>query len=153
MDCIMDYFLVNTACRLATTGGAIIWILVFFRPCHWNSYEENSVAIQKSRGTWSSNKGKQHDKPRFSACPAHKTTTFMNTCVTNIYHVYRMWRMKYLACFDLTLESKIGHPDRCPSNGRLDGMHHFDGLVKGCSNSSALAIELLQSCTKPSVLF
>ena len=27
--------------------------------------------------------------------------------------------------------------------------HHFDGLVHDCSNSSALALELLQSCTKP----
>ena len=29
---------------------------------------------------------------------------------------------------------------------------HFDGLVQDCSNSSALAMELLQSCTKPSIL-
>ena len=29
---------------------------------------------------------------------------------------------------------------------------HIDGLVQGCSNSSALAMELLQSCTKPSIL-
>ena len=28
---------------------------------------------------------------------------------------------------------------------------HIDGLVQDCSNSSALAIELLQSCTKPSI--
>ena len=28
--------------------------------------------------------------------------------------------------------------------------HDFDGLVQDCSNSSALAMELLQSCTKPS---
>ena len=27
---------------------------------------------------------------------------------------------------------------------------HFDGLVQDCSNSSALAMELLQSCTEPS---
>ena len=27
----------------------------------------------------------------------------------------------------------------------------FDGLVQDCSNSSALAMELLQSCTKPSI--
>ena len=30
--------------------------------------------------------------------------------------------------------------------------HYLDGLVQDCSNSSALAIELLQSCAKPSVL-
>ena len=28
---------------------------------------------------------------------------------------------------------------------------HFDDLVQDCSNSSALAMELLQSCTKPSI--
>ena len=28
---------------------------------------------------------------------------------------------------------------------------HFDGLVQDCSNSSALAMELLQSCAKPSI--
>ena len=28
---------------------------------------------------------------------------------------------------------------------------HIDGLVQYCSNSSALAMELLQSCTKPAV--
>ena len=28
---------------------------------------------------------------------------------------------------------------------------YFDGLVQDCSNSSALAMELLQSCTKPSI--
>ena len=28
---------------------------------------------------------------------------------------------------------------------------YLDGLVQDCSNSSALAMELLQSCTKPSI--
>ena len=31
--------------------------------------------------------------------------------------------------------------------------HHIDGLVQDCSNSSALAMELLQSCTKTSMHF
>ena len=31
------------------------------------------------------------------------------------------------------------------------GEDHFDGLVQDCSNSSALAMELLQSCTDPSI--
>ena len=30
--------------------------------------------------------------------------------------------------------------------------HYFDGLVQDCSISSALAMEILQSCTKPSIL-
>ena len=28
---------------------------------------------------------------------------------------------------------------------------HYDGLVQNCSNSIANALELLQSCTKPSI--
>ena len=28
---------------------------------------------------------------------------------------------------------------------------HIDGLVQNCGNSSALAMELLQSCTEPSI--
>ena len=31
------------------------------------------------------------------------------------------------------------------------GLHHIDDLVQDCSNSSALAMELLQSCAKPSI--
>ena len=30
-------------------------------------------------------------------------------------------------------------------------MIHIDGLVQDCSNSSALAMELLQFCAKPSM--
>ena len=30
---------------------------------------------------------------------------------------------------------------------------HFDGSVQDCSNSNALALELLQSCTEPSIFF
>ena len=30
-------------------------------------------------------------------------------------------------------------------------IHHIDGLVQDCSYSSALAVELLQSCSKPSI--
>ena len=29
--------------------------------------------------------------------------------------------------------------------------HYLNGLVQDCSDSSALALELLQSCTKPSI--
>ena len=34
---------------------------------------------------------------------------------------------------------------------KLTDSSHIDGLVQDCSNSSALAMELLQSCTKPSI--
>ena len=33
----------------------------------------------------------------------------------------------------------------------MDKLTHIDGSVQDCSNSSALAMELLQSCTEPSV--
>ena len=32
-------------------------------------------------------------------------------------------------------------------------MWYIDGLMQDCSNSSALAMELLQSCSKPSMLW
>ena len=35
----------------------------------------------------------------------------------------------------------------------LQTEHHIDGLVQDYSNSSALAMELLQSCTKPLICF
>ena len=35
------------------------------------------------------------------------------------------------------------------SPGTISVLRHFDGLVQDCSNSSALAMEFLQSCTKP----
>ena len=38
------------------------------------------------------------------------------------------------------------------SSNLIQVMHHIDGLVQDCSISSALAMELLQSCTKPSIL-
>ena len=35
----------------------------------------------------------------------------------------------------------------------VDGFQHYDSLVQDCSNSSGLAMELLQSCTKLGVQF
>ena len=35
--------------------------------------------------------------------------------------------------------------------GKCFDNQYFDGLQPDCNNSSALAIELLQSCTKPSI--
>ena len=36
-------------------------------------------------------------------------------------------------------------------NSTAKATHNIDGLVQDCSNSSALAMKLLQSCTKPSI--
>ena len=43
--------------------------------------------------------------------------------------------------------------DAFPCHGVIMLCHHIDGLLQDCSNSSALAMELLQSCTKPSILW
>ena len=37
------------------------------------------------------------------------------------------------------------------NNGSIYGKQHSDGLVQDCSNSRTLAMELLQSCAKPSI--
>ena len=36
-----------------------------------------------------------------------------------------------------------------PGKSKIKRIRHIDGLVKDCSNSSGLAVELLQTCTKP----
>ena len=35
--------------------------------------------------------------------------------------------------------------------GTIKAQLYIDGLVQDCSNSTANALELLQSCTKPSI--
>ena len=41
------------------------------------------------------------------------------------------------------------HINQC--NKRRSEQVHIEGLAQDCSNSSVLAVELLQSCTKPSI--
>ena len=41
--------------------------------------------------------------------------------------------------------------ERCPRPFSMFSGHYFDGLVQNCSNSIANALELPQSCTKPSI--
>ena len=42
-------------------------------------------------------------------------------------------------------------PQEMLKNGQWDIKEHIDGLVQSCSNSSALAMELLQYCAQPSI--
>ena len=42
------------------------------------------------------------------------------------------------------------YPGYKPDRGK-SGIYNKDGLAQDCNNSSALAMELLQSCTKPSI--
>ena len=48
----------------------------------------------------------------------------------------RLWRVKHHQC-----------------RTSLRTLEHFDGVVQDCRKTSALAMELLQSCTKPSIYF
>ena len=55
-------------------------------------------------------------------------------------------------CLDGTILAPFPRGGICwvkPWSGS-NGLINFDGLVHDCSNSIALAMELLQSCTKPS---
>ena len=70
-----------------------------------------------------------------------------------------IWTFKFGPCE--WQGSKLGHRCACgcpgsarPSAGtKLTARGHIDGLVQDCSNSNALAMELLQSCTEPSTWF
>ena len=55
--------------------------------------------------------GKQHNMPRFSACPPHKTTICICTYIPTINYMYLMWRIKYLILiwFDLICVFKQTH--------------------------------------------
>ena len=48
-------------------------------------------------------------------------------------------------------EGKLSLEDLANSSGLAGKETHVDGLVQDCCNSSVLAMELLQSCTKPSM--
>ena len=62
----------------------------------------------------------------------------------------RVWAMfvTFAAC-----SNQLSHngPDILSWKGFKECIYRFDGLMQDCSNSSALAMELLQSCTKPSI--
>ena len=51
----------------------------------------------------------------------------------------------------LTVLIFVTQLDTRDSSVKSVAVGYVDGLVQDCSNSSALAMELLQSCTKPSI--
>ena len=64
--------------------------------------------------------------------------------IVHWYHAAAVYRYIAIACYSrcsIFVNALQNHP------GRL----HIDGLGQDCSNCSALAMELLQSCTKPSI--
>ena len=54
---------------------------------------------------------------------------------------------------DIALTHTVCFMPPCIEMGKMILKGYFDGLVQDCSNSSALAMELLQSCTKSSIRF
>ena len=66
-----------------------------------------------------------------------------------IYKYMSIFALENLGCKGLKYKSVLAR-----NVDKVFFIHHyFDGLVQGCSNSSALAMELLQSCIKPSINF
>ena len=63
----------------------------------------------------------------------------------------RLWLNKHVwrAKFEMRTVRVLWHAVPC-SNGPK-GQDYIDGLAQGCGNSSALAVELPQSCTKSSI--
>ena len=91
----------------------------------------------------------------FSAVPGEFPT---QRPVTRMFSVVCVWingwvnnreagdLRRYRAQYDVTV--MLG---TCCKKQTSDEEHHFDGLAQDCSNSMALPMELLQSCTKPSI--
>ena len=76
-----------------------------------------------------------------------------STCQTGSFTCPRLLGIRICwACIILCSRNKVHHQSwsifASPKNMALG----IDGLVQDCSNSSVLAMELLQSCTKPSIL-
>ena len=59
--------------------------------------------------------------------------------------VFNSLEKKLLNVADLDLLTSLD------GSQNMDVMLYVNGLVQDCRNSSALAMELLQSCTKPSI--
>ena len=73
---------------------------------------------------------------------------------------YKSVSLTKFICMGTKGDWRMSQQMRCDSDVRVVSQHivnccfkmHIDGFVKDCSNSSVLAMELLQSCTKPSIL-
>ena len=50
-----------------------------------------------------------------------------------------------------TMSQEFQHIVKVENVPSISTLLYIDGLVQDCSNSSALAMELLQSCAKPSI--
>ena len=80
-----------------------------------------------------------------------------NTMTKNIYlHINKHYLWLFILCVIFIILCPhllhiIAANQWCPYHNMA--YHYVDGLVQDCSNSSANALELLQSCTKPSMWY
>ena len=82
--------------------------------------------------------------PRVSELPLH------SACVFDDLSIYEIWQKIHgmPAVLHQTVPLKYNQirPRKCK-------IYYIDGLVQACSNSIANALELQQSCAKPSIKF
>ena len=76
-----------------------------------------------------------------NGCEAYDTNNFGKYSFL-LYICYIFWSSQHYG-WSLWIDRSL-HPTE------IYGCNHFDALVQDCSISSALAMEILQSCTKPS---
>ena len=84
-----------------------------------------------------------------------------NSPVPGEFRAQRPVTRSFDVFFDLRLNKRLSTQSRgwwfetlsCPLRRQcnVNEGHHIDGLVRDCSNSSAIAMELLQSCPNPSI--
>ena len=68
------------------------------------------------------------------------------------YSINTVKKKNFLSSFRCHLEKTIDSTPAAPNTGNMVDMAlHIDGLVQDRSNSIANAMELLQSCSKPSI--
>ena len=113
------------------------WKLLFLIK-HWSYFLEDSVdnkPVLVQVMAWCY-KAKRQYLNQF-----HCKDSWCHTALLNYKHVLCLVQCLLLLCARATAKTVV-------KNSRLV---YIDGLVQDCNNSSALAMELLQSCTKPSI--
>ena len=81
--------------------------------------------------------------------------------VMHLIFLYEILKFEFLVIFWIfefrlitcTTVTKQGHHQTPLYLDISDNLDYIDGLVQDCRISSVLALEILQSCTKPSILF
>ena len=84
---------------------------------------------------------------RCSWCSADRRCS---NCIWVINNFLAYWGVAYSRCFTVILRAaRASHASRNQSTMMMMIEPCVDGIVQDCSISSSLAMEILQSCTKP----